>query len=194
MKEKVLQILNTNIQNENARVYSAIENALKNFEEGKLTDDLGIVFFETISVLRYLKSTDKMYDYYIKMLALSLNQDKKNNAHPSFIATLKALTIDEMTILKNISLNKYEFISTYDYERSKGFFNYKRIKFDYPKNLLLEPLNFDFYINHLMDDLKLLNWPIYKQDPIIEMGNQTGLTEYSRLVLTVLGERFISCF
>lgn len=146
-----------------------------------ILDSIGICLNEEILTLQ------------IKLLSISLNKELKNSLHISFTNALQKLSSDEILILHNIHFNSYEFIQTCDYEKGKGFYNYQYQQYDYPKNELSIPDNFSFYMFHLQEILKIVRWPIYKQDPLIENNQQIGLVQYSRLVETEYGERFNKC-
>ena len=70
------------------------------------------------------------------------------------------------------------------------FYGRKEEKNDVPREELLYPENFSIYYTHL-DSLGLVTWPVYKQDPIVKDGIQTGIRRFSKLHLTEFGESFI---
>lgn len=168
-------------------------DAMDQIGESEITGCVNIPIYEVINDIRYLEKTDVMFKYYFRILVLLMDSRINQTIHPSFIQLLKRLTPDELKIMEDISLNNYEFISTYDLIGGR-FCNYKRVRFDYPKDDLNQPLNFDVYIFNLKDCLNLIDWPIYNEEAIMEHGKQTGTTRFSRLVLTILGKKFISCF
>jgi hypothetical protein len=152
-------------------------------------DRMIIEIFDSIK----LCTSELILKFQIKLLSISLNKEIRENLHISFSSTLRGLDEDEILILQNVHHNNYEFIETCDYEPGKGFYDYKYQQFDYPKDELLKPANFEFYIHHLQDVLKIIRWPIYKQDPITENGTQTGLARFSRLIETAYGVKFNRC-
>jgi hypothetical protein len=139
----------------------------------------------------YFETNDFQYPAIKSLIILAFNPTEEIRYHPFFLQVLKNITNDEFLMLNNISKNNYEFTSSYDYSNEKGFYNYKRILFQYPKDELQYPPQFDFYINNLMGILKLINWPIYNQEPIMEDKVQTGLMEYSHLELEKSGKFFL---
>jgi hypothetical protein len=129
----------------------------------------------------------------IKLLSISLHQELNRDLHVSFTNIINDIEPDELKILINVHKNDYEFVQTLDYEQDKGFFNKQYTKFDYPKDELENPEKFWFYIFHLQDMLKLISWPIYRQDPLIEQGKQIGLVKLSRLIETEYGFLLNKC-
>lgn len=182
------------VDEEIQRIYlnNAYNEAINSVPPELRTTELSDVTRKILNSLG-LRPSEEIRKLQIKLLSISLNKERQGNLHISFTNILNDLELDEITILRNIHENIYEFVATYDYTKEKGFFNFQYQKFDYPDKELVTPSKFGFYIYRLQSVLKLIKWPIYKQDPLLEEGRQTGEIQLSRLIETQLGQPFNEC-
>jgi hypothetical protein len=79
-----------------------------------------------------------------------------------------------------------------DYHRGTNrFFNRKFEHSTLPTQDLQYPGQMDMYYSHL-ESLSLVMWPVERQDPIVEGGQQIGVRRHSTMRLTEFGKLFVS--
>lgn len=97
-----------------------------------------------IQAISYCKNSKELRNMYANLLATSMLQEKKENAHPSYVEIIKQLSPDEAKLLKKISENgdSYPLIDVNLYTKDGGYITQVR-NFtllaegvcDYPKNV-----------------------------------------------------------
>ncbi len=128
---------------------------------------------------------------YEELLARSIDSERRNEAHPSFIHIISQLSRDESVLLYELKSRPFSIVDVMDFIRSENRFINRRIeKSDLPEDKMFFKNNIELYYSHL-ESLSLVTWPIYKQDPIIVGGNQIGIRRYSKFELTDFGKLFI---
>jgi len=175
------------------RIRAAHDEAIKDISPELVVKDLDRITKTILDSIKIGTDDAEILALQIKLLSIALNCELRDKLHISFTKTLSELSSDQVTILHNIHNSNYEFIEICDYDKGKGFFNYEFQRYDYPKNELNNPEDFLFDIFYLQEILKIIQWPIYKQDPIIENNEQVGLVQYSKLIETEYGVKFNSC-
>jgi hypothetical protein len=141
--------------------------------------------------LRYSPDESIITECFINLLAKAIDKNKQDQAHPGFIKTLENLSPDEVLLIFVLSKRDLQIVDTLDLDRAENQFkNLVQEKSDVPVDELQYPSNFEIYYTHL-DALGLVTWPVYKQDPIIVGGIQTGIRRYSKLTLTPYGKFFV---
>lgn len=141
--------------------------------------------------IRYLDDNSVLTECFINLLAKAIDKTKQDQAHPGFIKTLENLSPDEVFLIYVLSKRDLEIVDTMQLDRAQNQFkNLVQEKSDVPVDELEYPTNFEVYYTHL-DALGIVTWPVYKQDPIISNGIQTGIRRYSKLTLTPYGKFFV---
>lgn len=144
-----------------------------------------------IEKLKYLPEGDELVKMYEELLARSIDSDRINEAHPSFIHIISQLSRDEAYLLFELKNKVFEVVDVMDFLSKENRFINRRIeKSNIPEDKLYFKNNIDLYYSHL-ESLSLVTWPVYKQDPIVLNGIQTGLRRFSKIELTVFGKMFI---
>jgi hypothetical protein len=141
--------------------------------------------------LKYIPEDDELIKMYEELLARSIDKDRINEAHPSFAHIISQLSRDEAYLLFELKEKSFEVTDTLDFIQTENkFVNRKIEKTTIPNEILFYKENTELYYSHL-ESLSLVNWPVYKQDPIIVLGRQTGIRRYSKIELTDFGKLFI---
>ena len=141
--------------------------------------------------LKYIPENDELIKLYEELLARSIDKERINEAHSSFVHIISQLSRDEAYLLSELKTKEFEVVDTLDYNETENtFFNRKIEKTSIPKDKLYYKENIELYFTHL-DSLCLLNWPVYKQEPIFLNNMQTGVRRFSRIELTDFGKMFI---
>jgi hypothetical protein len=141
--------------------------------------------------LRYLDNENILTECFINLLAKSIDKTKQDQVHPGFIKILENLSSDEVLLIYILSKKDLNIVDTMDLDHKQNqFVNRVQEKSDAPVDELQYPTNFEIYYTHL-EALGIVTWPVYKQDPIISNGSQTGIRRYSKLTLTLFGKYFV---
>jgi hypothetical protein len=147
--------------------------------------------------MKYMDDNGVLYELFEELLARSIDSERIEEAHPSFILIISQLSRDEAIILVELKKNEIEIIDTLDYDRGKEIFSNRKIETTTgPKDKLLFPNMIDMYYSHLMS-LSLVSWPIVEQKPIwdgkFQIGTlQIGTRRKSKVVLTDFGKFFVN--
>jgi hypothetical protein len=141
--------------------------------------------------IKYLPEEDELIKMYEELLARSIDKDRINEAHPPFVHIISQLSRDEAYLLFELKTSSFEVTDTLDFIQSENrFINRKVEKTTIPNEKLYYKENIKLYYAHL-ESLSLVSWPVYKQDPIIIQGKQTGIRRFSKIELTEFGKLFI---
>jgi len=183
-----------------AAIQDQLENKLKNTSERvvnkvplqrRIDSQLQIVgpIYEHI---KYMDDDKILYELFEELLARSIDSDRIEEAHPSFIHIISQLSHDEAIILFELKKNDFEVVDTLDLDHEKNrFVNRKIEKTTIPVDKLLFPNKAEMYYSHL-ESLSLVSWPVYKEDYIRVGDRQTGLRRYSKMILTEFGKFFVN--
>lgn len=156
-----------------------------NFESiNKVPKDL-LSFF--LSFFEY-NSSDLRYQYYINML-YKLFDDETKFLRP-YIVVFNELELDELKILKYLNGRDINIEDTMDLDKTNNrFINQKIIKTEFDKIDLINKDNEKLYIDHLTSR-NIVQWPVFKQDPVVENNTQVGIKRFSKITLTSFGKSF----
>jgi hypothetical protein len=176
------------------KVAHILENAQRKVPEARQQLAPPQLVGPILEKIKYLPEDDDLVRMYEELLARSIDKDRINEAHPSFIHIISQLSRDEAFLLFALKSNVFEVVDNLDYVRAENRFINRRIeKSSIPEELLFHKGNVDLYYSHL-ESLSLVVWPVYKQVPIMVGGVQTGVRRYSKIELTEFGKLFIrSC-
>ncbi|MDX1959524.1 MAG: Abi-alpha family protein [Leptospiraceae bacterium] len=140
--------------------------------------------------LKYIRADDILFESFINLITKSMDKDHYTEAHPAFSRLLEQMSSDEAIMLYELKNKEFKVIDTMDLDRSiNQFCNRKMVSSEIPVEKLESPDLIETYYNHL-ESLGLVNWPVYKQDPIVNNGTQTGIKRYSKWHLTPFGKAF----
>ena len=163
-----------------------------------------------IQAISYCMDSEELRNLYANLLATSMIQDKRNNAHPSFIEVIKQLSSDEAKLLNKIATggNEYPLIdvnlvdSDSSYEvKEKNFTLLADGVCDYPENVQEYIDNLSrLKIIDVLEDISLVNneayIPLENSDRIKSMvelpiKDKKWVIHRKLFVITKYGQRFI---
>ncbi len=146
----------------------------------------------SLESLKYIPEDDILFESFIKLITKSMDKDHYNEAHPAFPRLLEQISSDEAILLYELKNKEFNVVDTMDLDKSMNqFYNRKLVSSEIPKEKLEAPDQIEIYYNHL-ESLGLVSWPVNRQVPIITNGTQTGVTRYSKWLLTLFGKAFSS--
>jgi hypothetical protein len=116
--------------------------------------------------------------------------DKTTDFLRSYIVIFNELEKDEIVLLKELKGKELNIVDTMDLDKANNkFVNLVIIESDLNEIAFEFTENERLYIDHLISR-NLIEWPVYKQDPLIENGVQKGIKRYSKICLTSFGTKF----
>lgn len=149
--------------------------------------------------IRYEPEDTPIDEMFSALLSNSMDSENVNKAHPSFPIIINQLSRDEAVILKELKLQEFKTVETYDLNREKNddpeepdWINRKVEKeLDFPLDKLFLPDNFTFYTDHLWH-LGLACFTRTHAEPISDgSGKQTGSREFRTYHLMSLGRSLV---
>ena len=141
--------------------------------------------------IKYVDDDSILYELFEELLARSIDSERIEEAHPSFIHIITQLSHDEAIILFELKKHDFDIVDTLDLDHEKHrFVNLKIETTTIPKDLLLFPTKVNMYCSHL-ESLSLVLWPVVKQEPIKDGDRQIGIRRYSKIHLTEFGKFFV---
>jgi len=142
--------------------------------------------------LKYMDDNSILYELFEELLARSIDSERIEEAHPSFIHIISQLSRDEAIILVELKKNDFDIVDTLDLDHENNrFVNLKIEKNTIPKDKLYYSDQVNMYYSHL-ESLSLVSWPVFKQDPISNGSRQIGVRRYSKMNLTEFGKFFVN--
>jgi len=142
--------------------------------------------------IKYMDDNSVLYELFEELLARSIDSERIEEAHPSFIHIISQLSRDEAIILVELKKNDFDIVDTLDLDHENDrFVNLKIEKTTVPKDKLFFPDQVNMYYSHL-ESLSLVLWPVFKQDPILDGDRQIGIRRYSKMNLTDFGKFFVN--
>ena len=124
--------------------------------------------------MRFLPAGDLLNQMFEELLARSIDRDRIGEAHPAFVHIISQLSRDEAMILFLLRNRPFEITDTMQFDQPNNrFYGRKLEKSTIPTDKLFYPGNVDLYYAHL-DSLSLVEWPVYKQDPIFFQSSLAG--------------------
>jgi len=142
--------------------------------------------------LKYMDDNSILYELFEELLARSIDSERIEEAHPSFIHIISQLSRDEAIILVELKKNDFDIVDTLDLDHENNrFVNLKIEKNTIPKDKLYYSDQVNMYYSHL-ESLSLVSWPVFKQDPISDGSRQIGVRRYSKMNLTEFGKFFVN--
>ena len=110
----------------------------------------------------------------------------------SFVSVFSELESDQLVLLRQLRSSEIVIVDKLDLDRvNNQFINREVIETNFPVGLLSFPDHQELYINHLVSR-NLVEWPVFKQDPIVQNSVQTGVKRHSKILLSAFGKAFSS--
>jgi hypothetical protein len=142
--------------------------------------------------IKYMDDDNVLYELFEELLARSIDSERIDEAHPSFIHIIAQISHDEAIILFELKKYDFEVVDIMDLDHEKNQFTNKKIeRTDIPFDKLLYKNNISMYCYHL-ESLSLVSLPFIKQDPIKDGNLQIGLRRYGNVQLTEFGRYFVN--
>lgn len=111
-----------------AETKKLLEIKLANVSPEKIVPPEPYVAVPTIQALSYCMDCEELRDLFASLLASSMNSDKKDDVHPSFVEIIKNMSPLDARIIKYITKNNKDNIPIVNYRFSKPGF-YENSKF-----------------------------------------------------------------
>jgi hypothetical protein len=174
------------------RVELLLENARKKVPEPRQQLAPPQIVGPILEKIKYIPRDDELFQMFEELLARSIDKDRVEEAHPSFVHIISQLSRDEALLLYELKSGSFEVIDVLDLNKKENRFENRRIeKSTIPDQQLFYKNKVELYYSHL-ESLSLVEWPVYKQDPIVENGIQKGIRRFSKMMLTEFGKIFIT--
>lgn len=169
------------------RISEKVED--KNFIEGH--PQVVIPSLEGL-VLSYEKTL--LSEFFINLLANSVDKTKQDLAHPAFPKIIQQLSHDEAVVLYYLKKKSYKLKQEIDFDHSKHLFTKERIiENEFPLGKLQFPQNFFLYMDHLHSLNIAGSWQVGNQKIIKDKktDEQVGVHKNNSIKLTTFGKLFV---
>lgn len=141
--------------------------------------------------MQYLDEGNPLWLMFEELLTQAIDADTTSKVHPSFAQLISQLSRDEAVILYRLRFGEFKVVDTLAYDRAQNRFSDRRVEqSSLPTDDLQHPHQMNLYYSHL-ESLSLVQWPVEKQEPIMNEGIQTGVRRYSTMGLTEFGRLFV---
>lgn len=155
------------------RTKKLLEQELLNIPPDKIVQPESYVAVPALQQIAYSFDSDELRKMYAKLLATSMNSDKKWEVHPAFVDIIKQLTPDEAKFLSKLKNNQVQpLINITRNKQTTGYIIIRNHYTDFAIGVCDNPQNTTKYLDNL-ERLKLIN-----------IQNNIGLTNknlYKRL-------------
>ncbi|WP_346320317.1 Abi-alpha family protein [Chitinophaga sp. YIM B06452] len=167
------------------------QDAIENIPESERLPLQNPIALRTLAALEFYEKNSSHAIAFTTLMQKSFDKRNVKYIHPSYITILLQLTEDELSFIKIIQKEgTLEYVTKLDLTDDKSqFCNRRYLKDPLPEKQLNYPEMKWLYIDNLLR-LNIINYPIYKQDPVMENGAQIGLIQQSRIHLTNFGNHF----
>jgi hypothetical protein len=175
------------------RFENALERMRKKVPAERRAEAPAEVVGPALRQMQYLDEESPLWKMFEELLTRAIDTGSAERVHPSFAHLISQLSRDEAVILYKLRGDRaFSVVDTMDYHRGTNrFFNRRFEHSTLPTAELEHPSQMDMYYSHL-ESLSLVTWPVEKQDPIVENGQQVGIRRYSTMRLTDFGRLFVS--
>jgi hypothetical protein len=168
----------------------------KKVDEKNLTPGHPQIIIPVLEGLILSYENTLLSEFFINLLANSIDKTKQNLAHPAFPKIIQQLSHDEAVILYFLKKRKFKVTQQFDFDHSKHLIsNMRIINNEFPLNKLQFPENLFLYLDHL-HSLNIAGMWKTKDEAIIDkkINDQVGGYVYNEISLTKFGELFVdSC-
>lgn len=142
--------------------------------------------------MRYLDEQSALWKLFKELLFKASDRASVELVHPAFLQIIKQLTRDEAHLLFRLQKGEFQVVDTLDLNKETNRFENRTIELSaIPEDELEVKGAMSIYHAHL-ESLSLVEWPITRQDPIMENGVQLGVRRYSKISLTEFGRLFVA--
>lgn len=173
-----------------------LEKIAERVDEKNLTQGHPQIVIPVLEGLILSYENTLLSEFFINLLANSVDKTKQNLAHPAFPKIIQQLSHDEAVILYFLKKRKFKVTQQFDFDHSKHLIsNLRIISNEFPLNKLQFPENLFLYLDHL-HSLNIAGMWKAKDEAIIDkkINDQVGGYIYNEISLTKFGELFVdSC-
>jgi hypothetical protein len=142
--------------------------------------------------MQYLEDNNPLWLMFEELLTRAVDSEAAARVHPSFAHLISQISRDEAVILYRLRDRDFKVVDTLDYNRPLNRFENRKVETStIPTDDLVHPDQISLYYSHL-ESLSLVQWPVEKQDPIMNGSTQVGIRRYSTMRLTDFGRLFVS--
>ncbi|NRT17190.1 hypothetical protein HNP99_003569 [Flavobacterium sp. 28A] len=170
-----------------------LEKVSERVDKENLIEGHPQIVIPTLEGLSLTYENTLLSEFFVNLLALSIDKSKQDLAHPAFPSIIKQLSRDEAVILFYLKQKNYEIKQKSDYVEEKNRFINKETLFE---EFPMEKLDFPQNIWMNMDHLNSLNlagtWQVGQQEAIYDevTKKQIGVFINSERRLMEFGELF----
>ncbi|EAU55393.1 Abi-alpha family protein [Mariprofundus ferrooxydans] len=149
-----------------------------------------------IEKMKYLDVSNPLWLMFEELLIKASNKETIGEVHPAFGYIIGQLSPDEAFMLQALNSSDFEIVDTMDLNKRENRFVNRQIETStVPEEHLANPEALSIYYAHL-ESMSLVNWPVLKQTPIYEPGNnpqnQIGTRRETKIQLTDFGKLFVT--
>lgn len=172
------------------RLQPMIDRIAKRVAEDRRISPPAEVVGPALEKMRYIPDASELWKMFEELLTKAMDSAEAPRVHPSFPHIIPQLSRDEAWILFRLRNHAFNVVDTLDWDKAENRFKNRKIESsELPTGDLLLPMQIDLYYSHL-ESMGLVQWPVLKQDPIVEGSVQTGVRRYSKMQLTSFGALF----
>lgn len=171
-----------------------LKKVAEKIKEENLIEGHPQIVIPTIEGLSLSYENTILSEFFINLLANSIDRTKQDFAHPAFPKIISELSHDEAVILYFLKKKQYKLKQRSDFDEKRNvFINKITLEEEFPIDKLQFPKHIWLYMNHL-NSLNLAGtWQIGNQEPIFDeiSKKQTGVFIESERRLNEFGELFV---
>lgn len=153
------------------------------------------IVIPTIEGLNLSYENTLLSEFFINLLANSIDKTKQDYAHPAFPNLIKQISYDEAVVLYFLKKRSYSLKEKSNYNADDNrFYNRQIIEEEFPTEKLQFPEHLWLYMNHLYSLNLAGTWEIKNQEPILNANRskQIGVNIFSERRLTDFGNLFVN--
>jgi hypothetical protein len=174
------------------RFERVVERIRLRVPEARQTPPPGEVIGPALRQMQYLDEENPLWKMFEELLTRAVDSEATAKVHPSFAFLISQISRDEALILYRLRNSEFKVVDTLDLDRAQNKFINRNIEdSSIPTNDLVYPNQINLHYSHL-ESLSLVEWPVEKQDPIMNGLTQVGVRRYSTMRLTEFGRLFVS--
>jgi hypothetical protein len=175
------------------RLAGAVQRISERVPEQQRIEPPPLIVGPCLDQMRYLDDNSELWSLFEELLTKAVDKEQVATIHPAYPHIISQLSRDEAWILFRLrQLGEFKVVDHMNYDRGKNqFFDRTIRESEIPEPDLYNPGLMELYYSHL-ESLSLVSWPVFRQEPVIESGVQTGIIRHSKITLTDFGKVFVA--
>lgn len=171
-----------------------LEKIAEKVSEEDLAEGHPQIVIPTIEGLSLSYENTLLSEFFVNLLANSIDKTKQDYAHPAFPNLIKQISHDEAVVLYFLKKKSFKLIEQSDLSDDNRFYGRKIVEEEFPIDKLQFPKRLWLYMNHLHSLNLAGTWEIKNQEPMYdnEKNKQIGVKIYSERKLTEFGNFFVT--